>query len=223
MSIHSCSLFSSNTHPSHKIAKRTIGQHTGLSASIPPLRSSKLLQTPLLLDMPTTSQRTFASSLLPTRLCSDGPASRHSNSSASLPTFVRARSSSSFRTTTIPKHTVGTLSLSFLVSFSELTVPCSFSIAATHVVPRTYIRDPLVIEDIQRREERCRQNGGLGTLVVIIQCGATSQVMPVEVDPPAKITWDSRDDWAQCLSHFVETGRTDFKPISTTSRGIIYG
>ena len=94
-----------------------------------------------------------------------------------------------------------------------------FSVAATHVVPRTYIRDPLVIADIKRREERCRQSGGIGTLVVIIQCGSTSQVMPVEVDPPAKIAWDSRDDWANVLSHFVESGRTDFKPISTTPRG----
>jgi len=98
-----------------------------------------------------------------------------------------------------------------------------FSVAATHVVPRTYIRDPLVIADITRREERCRQSGGIGTLVIIIQCGSTSQVMPVEVDPPAKIAWDSRDDWANVLSHFVESGRTDFKPISTTPRGIYYG
>jgi hypothetical protein len=98
-----------------------------------------------------------------------------------------------------------------------------FSVAATHVVPWTYIRDPLVIADIKRREERCRQSGGIGTLVVIIQCGSTSQVMPVEVDPPAKITWDSRDDWANVLSHFVESGRTDFKPISTTPHGIYYG
>ncbi|EDR05437.1 uncharacterized protein LACBIDRAFT_329723 [Laccaria bicolor S238N-H82] len=43
--------------------------------------------------------------------------------------------------------------------------------------------------------------------------------MPIEVDPPAKITWDSRDDWASVLALFVESGRTDFKPISTTSRG----
>ncbi|KIJ95487.1 hypothetical protein K443DRAFT_108719 [Laccaria amethystina LaAM-08-1] len=84
---------------------------------------------------------------------------------------------------------------------------------------RTYIRDPLVTADIQRREERCRHSGGIGTLVVIIQCGGVSQVMPVEVDPPAKITWDTREDWASVLAHFVESGRTDFKPISTTSRG----
>jgi hypothetical protein len=98
-----------------------------------------------------------------------------------------------------------------------------FSIVSTHVVPRTYVRDPLVIADIQRREERCRQNGGIGTLVVVIKCGATSQVMPVEVDPPSNIAWDTREDWAQVLSHFVENGRTDFKPISTTHRGVYYG
>ncbi len=107
--------------------------------------------------------------------------------------------------------------------FRKLIIPFCvhfrFSIVSTRVVPRTYVRDPLVIADIQRREERCRDNGGIGTLVVIIKCGSTSQVMPVEVDPPAKIAWDTRDDWAQVLSHFVESGRTDFKPISTTSRG----
>lgn len=98
-----------------------------------------------------------------------------------------------------------------------------FTITATHIVPRSYIRDQMVINDIQRREERCRHSGGIGTLVVIIQCGAVSQVMPVEVDPPAKISWDVRDDWADVLDHFVESGRTDFQPISTTARGIRYG
>lgn len=75
------------------------------------------------------------------------------------------------------------------------------------------------MNDILRREERCRHGGGIGTLIVIIQCGGVSQVMPVEVDAPSKITWDIRDDWAAVLQHFVESGRTDFKPISTTSRG----
>ncbi|KAK7062670.1 hypothetical protein VNI00_000158 [Paramarasmius palmivorus] len=98
-----------------------------------------------------------------------------------------------------------------------------FSIAATHIVPRKYIRDPLVLNDIQRREDRCRQNGGIGTLVIIIQCGSVSQVMPVEVDPPSRISWDSRDDWEYVLQHFVDSGRTDFQPISTTPRGIYYG
>ena len=77
----------------------------------------------------------------------------------------------------------------------------------------------MVMSDIQRREERCRHSGGIGTLIVIIQCGGVSQVMPVEVDQPAKISWDVRDDWADVLDHFVEAGRTDFQPISTTARG----
>ncbi|CAK5269562.1 unnamed protein product [Mycena citricolor] len=98
-----------------------------------------------------------------------------------------------------------------------------FTVVGTHVVPRTFICDPLVIGDIQRREQRCRQAGGIGTAVIIIQCGSYSQVMPVEVDPPAKISWDVRDDWAEVLYHFVETGRTDFQPISTTAQGIYYG
>ncbi|KAH9051925.1 hypothetical protein EDB87DRAFT_628881 [Lactarius vividus] len=100
-----------------------------------------------------------------------------------------------------------------------------FAIKGTHIVPRTYVtsRDPLVAADIQRREERCRRAGGIGTAVVLIQCGAVSQVMPVEVDAPSKISWDERNDWADVLAHFVDAGRTDFKPISTTSRGVYYG
>ncbi|TFK31740.1 hypothetical protein BDQ12DRAFT_729303 [Crucibulum laeve] len=78
-------------------------------------------------------------------------------------------------------------------------------------------------DDTHRRENRCRHNGGIGTLVVVIQCRSVSQVMPVEVDPPSKIIWDTWEDWATVLSHFVDSGRTDFKPISTTSRGVYYG
>lgn len=91
----------------------------------------------------------------------------------------------------------------------------------THIVPRTYVtdNDPLVADDIRRREDRCRKSGGIGTAVILVQCGEISQVMPVEVDSPNRISWDSRDDWADVLAHFVESGRTDFKPISTTSRG----
>ncbi|KAL0562891.1 hypothetical protein V5O48_019187 [Marasmius crinis-equi] len=99
-----------------------------------------------------------------------------------------------------------------------------FSIAGTHTVnPRKFIRDPLVLNDIREREERCRRSGGIGTLIIILQCNDISQVMPVEVDPPAKITWDTRDDWLQVLHHFVDEGRTDFQPISTTPRGVYYG
>lgn len=98
-----------------------------------------------------------------------------------------------------------------------------FSIKGTHIVPRSYIMDPLVTADIQRRDDRCRRLGGIGTAVVVVQCGAASQVMPIEIDPPAKIGWDTREDWAGVLNHFVQTGNTDFRPISTTSRGVHYG
>lgn len=100
-----------------------------------------------------------------------------------------------------------------------------FSVKATHIVSRSYVtdNDQLVAADIQRREERCRQRGGIGTVVVILQCGDISQVMPVEVDAPNRISWDARDDWAEVLQRFVDSGRTDFKPISSTRSGIVYG
>jgi hypothetical protein len=117
------------------------------------------------------------------------------------------------------RQCVISLASSFLPSSHPST--CRFVVKGTHIVPRTYVtsRDPLVAADIQRREERCRRAGGIGTAVVLIQCGAVSQVMPVEVDPPAKISWDERKDWAEVLAHFVDSGRADFKPISTTARG----
>jgi hypothetical protein len=110
-----------------------------------------------------------------------------------------------------------------IVSRSCLPLVCRFIVKGTHIVPRTYVtsRDPLVAGDIQRREpeECCCRAGGIGTAVVLIQCGVVSQVMPVEVDSPAKISWDERNNWAEVLAHFVDTGRSDFKPISTTARG----
>ncbi|KAL6298354.1 hypothetical protein BKA93DRAFT_72474 [Sparassis latifolia] len=100
-----------------------------------------------------------------------------------------------------------------------------FSVKGTQIIPRSYVadNDPVVGSDILRREERCRKMGGIGTAVIVIQCSDVNQVMPVEVDAPSKISWDTRDDWADVLRHFVESGRTDFKPISTTPRGIVYG
>jgi hypothetical protein len=101
----------------------------------------------------------------------------------------------------------------------------SFSVSRCSQIPRSYItsRDQLVAADIQRREERCIAAGGIGTLVILIQCAGISQVMPVEVDPPASISWDERADWEMVFRKFVAEGRTDFMPISTTSQGIYYG
>jgi len=99
------------------------------------------------------------------------------------------------------------------------------TIAGTRIIPRSYIesRDPLVAQDIKRREERCRANGGIGAAVILIQCGELSQVIPAECDSPSRIPWDSREDWEDILERYVEAGRTDFKPITSTSRGVIYG
>ncbi|KAF9063461.1 hypothetical protein BDP27DRAFT_1299661 [Rhodocollybia butyracea] len=98
-----------------------------------------------------------------------------------------------------------------------------FSVVSTRKVKRNYIGDPLVLADIQRRDDRCRHSGGIGCLVVLVQCDGISQVMPIEVDPPSKISWDTRDDWPSVLDHYVESGRSDFQPITTTARGIYYG
>ncbi|KLO15262.1 hypothetical protein SCHPADRAFT_272433 [Schizopora paradoxa] len=99
------------------------------------------------------------------------------------------------------------------------------TVSSTRLIPLSYIasRDPLVAQDIKRREERCRANGGIGAAVILIQCGELSQVMPAECDAPSRIPWDTREDWANILERYVEAGRTDFKPITTTSRGVIYG
>ena len=94
-------------------------------------------------------------------------------------------------------------------------------IQSTRLIPRSHIeaRDPLVAKDIERREQRCRAQGGIGTAVLLVQCGGLSQVMPVECDAPSRISWDTRDDWTDILERYVEAGRVDFRPVTTTSRG----
>lgn len=92
-----------------------------------------------------------------------------------------------------------------------------FAVASAELVSRSVLdkTDPLIIEDVMRREARCRRAGGIGVAVVIIQCGLVSQVMPVEVDPPAKIGWDTREDWEQVMRMYMDAGRGDFQaPIS---------
>ncbi|KAI4522157.1 hypothetical protein EV121DRAFT_265411 [Schizophyllum commune] len=85
--------------------------------------------------------------------------------------------------------------------------------SSARLVSRDYVNDPLVQADIQRRDERCRREGGIGAAVVILEAEGVSQVMPVEVDSPADIAWDTRDDWQGVLYHFIDIGRTDFAQV----------
>jgi hypothetical protein len=96
-----------------------------------------------------------------------------------------------------------------------------FVIQSASLIPRSMIeqRDPLVAKDIERREARCRAAGGIGTAIVLVQCGGLSQVMPVECDAPSRISWDMREDWASILERYVEAGRVDFMPVTTTAKG----
>lgn len=45
--------------------------------------------------------------------------------------------------------------------------------------------------------------------------------MPVECDSPARIGWDTREDWCAILERYIEAGRVDFQPITTTARGYV--
>jgi len=99
--------------------------------------------------------------------------------------------------------------------------PLRFKLEGTHFVPRSYLSqyaDPLIVEDVARREERCRRAGGLGTAVVLLQCGAMCEVMPVEIDSPQRLSdWEAREDWEEVLEWYVASGRGDFQPPLTTS------
>lgn len=101
-----------------------------------------------------------------------------------------------------------------------------FSLVETQIIPLNtalHGSSPALLDELKRREQRSRKSGGLGALVVVVQCGipGTCQVVPVEI--PRNVPWDSRDDWEPTLRKFVSEGRTDFMPISTTPQGIIYG
>ncbi|KAJ3569935.1 hypothetical protein NP233_g4733 [Leucocoprinus birnbaumii] len=101
-----------------------------------------------------------------------------------------------------------------------------FSVAQTQILPMADVMrdvDPAVIEEMKRREARSRNSGGLGCMLLLVQCGMPGVAEFVPVELPRSITWDARDDWEYTLRKFVSEGRTDFLPISTTSRGIVYG
>lgn len=78
-----------------------------------------------------------------------------------------------------------------------------FEVASTHLVPLSILSsDPVVCADIQRREDRSRRSGGIGTAVVLLQCNRISQVMPVEVESTIN----------QFVSHFWSVHRLTRRP-----------
>lgn len=88
-----------------------------------------------------------------------------------------------------------------------------FEVSSTRLVPLSILAsDPVVCADIQRREDRSRRNGGIGTAVVLLQCARISQVMPVEVDSPAKVPWSIIPDWEDLLCRWIDCGTGSFEP-----------
>ncbi|KIJ45651.1 hypothetical protein M422DRAFT_59805 [Sphaerobolus stellatus SS14] len=88
-----------------------------------------------------------------------------------------------------------------------------FEVNGTRLVPLSILNsDPVVVADIQRREDRCRRSGGIGAAVVLLQCGRLSEVMPVEVDSPAKIPWATTSEWEDLLSRWIDHGAGAFQP-----------
>jgi len=103
----------------------------------------------------------------------------------------------------------------------DTSSPLRFKFVGAHIVPRSYLSqyaDPLIVEDVTRREERCRRQGGLGTAVVLLQCAGLCEVMPVEIDNPARLaSWEIREDWEDILEWYVTSGRANFEPPLATS------
>jgi len=101
------------------------------------------------------------------------------------------------------------------------SAPQRFKLVDTHFVPRSYLSqyaDPTIVNDVSRRESRCRAAGGIGTAVVLLQCRAMCEVMPVEIDSPARLAdWEVREDWEEILEWYIMAGRSDFKPPVSTS------
>ncbi|KAF8996898.1 hypothetical protein BDQ17DRAFT_1512961 [Cyathus striatus] len=116
-----------------------------------------------------------------------------------------------FTTLRVPLNPSAIRHHALLIELTSSPSKSKFKISQTHIVPLTYVRDALVIKDIQRRDERCRANGGLGAMVVLLQCGSVSQVMPVEVDRPECVGWSVRDEWEGVVRGWVESGRGEFR------------
>ncbi|EJD44245.1 hypothetical protein AURDEDRAFT_137472 [Auricularia subglabra TFB-10046 SS5] len=102
-------------------------------------------------------------------------------------------------------------------------LPFRFELVGTHLIPRTYLArhaDPLVVADVQRREERSLRAGGIGCIIILVQCGSMAQVMPVEVSQPMD-NWQVHADWEQYLAWRVRAGLGNFIPPTTSEHDLM--
>lgn len=92
-----------------------------------------------------------------------------------------------------------------------------FTFKRSFIMPRSYLAqhaDPLIVADVQRRDERCLRSGGVGTALVLLQCGALAEVMPIEMDQERVFqAWDIRDDWEDILQYFITSDRQFAPPL----------
>ncbi|EJD36638.1 hypothetical protein AURDEDRAFT_74033 [Auricularia subglabra TFB-10046 SS5] len=95
------------------------------------------------------------------------------------------------------------------------SAPLRFKLQDHHIIPRAFLAkhaDPLVIEEVNRREARARSTGGVGCAVILVQCGNMAEVMPVEFDHPDRLPWADREDWDDVLEWSIMVGRGGFTP-----------
>jgi hypothetical protein len=92
-----------------------------------------------------------------------------------------------------------------------------FSFKKAFVMPREYLSqhaDPIIVDDVKRRDERCRRAGGVGTALCLLQCQAMAEVMPIELDQPATFAaWEIREDWESIFDFFVSSDRPFAPPL----------
>ncbi|KAH7106937.1 hypothetical protein BKA62DRAFT_685568 [Auriculariales sp. MPI-PUGE-AT-0066] len=94
-----------------------------------------------------------------------------------------------------------------------------FSFKKAFILPREYLAqhaDPIIVDDVVRRDERCRRAGGVGTALVLLQCGGMAEVMPIELDQPSTFNaWEDREDWESILEYFTTSDRPFGPPIKS--------
>jgi len=92
-----------------------------------------------------------------------------------------------------------------------------FVFKASFIMPREYLAqhaDPIIVNDVVRRDERCKRAGGVGTALVLVQAGGMAEVMPIELDQPVTFAaWEEREDWEQIFEYFTASEKPFCPPL----------